>query len=155
MSKPVPYRETLQMQLRAAYFALHRHSNRHFLPFETTADQYVLLSYLAEEDGITQKELSSRCSSDARTIGTMIELLEHNGLVERQPDPSDGRARLVFLTKNGRARHTQLRKNSEEVRETLYGALEPEELAIVQKALDRIALAFEESLQTTGQTQIS
>ena len=130
------------MRLRAAYFALHRHSNRHFLQFETTADQYVLLSYLAEEDGITQKELSARCSSDARTIGTMIELLEHKGLVKRQPDPSDGRARLVFLTKNGRARHTKLRKNSEEVRETLYGALEPEELEIVQKALDRIAEAF-------------
>jgi DNA-binding MarR family transcriptional regulator len=143
------------MRLRAAYSALHRHSNRHFLQFETTADQYVLLSYLAEEDGITQKELSARCSSDARTIGTMIELLEHKGLVERQPDPSDGRAWLVFLTKNGQARHTQLRKNSEEVRETLYGTLEPEELVIVEKALDRIAEAFEESHQTTGRPRIS
>ena len=85
----------------------------------------------------------------------MIELLERNGLVDRQPHPSDRRAWQVFLTDTGRARHTQLRKNSEEVRETLYGALEPEELVIVQKALDRIAEAFKESLQTTGQTQIS
>ena len=89
--KTVPYCETLQMRLRAAYFAMHRHSNRHFLQLETTADQYVLLSYLAEEDGITQQELSTRCSSDARTIGTMIELLQRNGLVERQPHPSDRR----------------------------------------------------------------
>jgi DNA-binding MarR family transcriptional regulator len=143
------------MRLRAAYSALHRHSNRHFLQFETTADQYVLLSYLTEEDGITQKELSARCSSDARTIGTMIELLEHKGLVERQPDPSDGRAWQVFLTKNGRARHAELRKNSEEIRDVLYGALDPEELAIVQKALDRIAEAFKESDQTTGRPRIS
>jgi DNA-binding MarR family transcriptional regulator len=150
-----PYCETLQMRLRAAYSALHRHSNRHFLQFETTADQYVLLSYLTEEDGITQKELSARCSSDARTIGTMIELLEHKGLVERQPDPSDGRAWQVFLTKNGRARHAELRKNSEEIRDVLYGALDPEELAIVQKALDRIAEAFKESDQTTGRPRIS
>jgi DNA-binding MarR family transcriptional regulator len=111
-------------------------------PDDTTADQYVLLSYLAEEDGITQQELSSRCSSDARTIGTMIELLERNGLVERQPHPSDRRAWQVFLTNNGQARHAQLRKNSEEIREVLNGALEPEELAIVQKALDRIVEAF-------------
>ncbi|MFT5470573.1 MAG: MarR family transcriptional regulator for hemolysin [Verrucomicrobiales bacterium] len=145
MPEPTPYRETLQMRLRAAYFALHRHSNRHFLQFETTADQYVLLCFLAEEDGISQKALSGRCSSDARTIGTMIELLEHKGLVQRQPDPSDGRARQVFLTKNGRARHAQLKNNSDEIRETLYGALEPEELGIVEKALDRIAEAFEES----------
>jgi DNA-binding MarR family transcriptional regulator len=140
--KPVPYGETLQMRLRTAYFAMHRHFNRHFLQFETTADQFVLLSYLAEEDGITQQELSSRCSSDARTIGTMIELLEHNGLVERQPHPSDRRVWQVLLTDNGRARHAQLRKNSEEIREVLDGALELEELAIVQKALDRIAEAF-------------
>ena len=127
------------MRMRAAYFAMHRHSNRHFLQFETTADQYVLLSYLAEEDGITQQELSSRCSSDARTIGTM---LERNGLVERQPHPSDRRAWQVFLTNNGQARHAHLRKNSEEIRDALNGALEPEELAIVQKALDRIVEAF-------------
>jgi len=155
MPKPKRYCETLQMRLRAAYFALHRHSNRHFLQFETTADQYVLLSYLAEEDGITQKELSARCSSDARTIGTMIELLERNGLVERQSHPSDRRAWQVFLTKNGQARHAQLRENSEEIRNVLYNALEPEELAIIQKALDRIAEAFEQSHQTTGRTQIS
>jgi len=142
ISKPVRYAETLQMRLRAAYFAMHRHSNRHFLQFETTADQYVLLSYLAEEDGITQQELSSRCSSDARTIGTMIELLERNGLVERQPHPSDRRAWQVFLTDTGRARHAQLRKNSEEIRDVLDGTLETGELAIVQKALDRIAEAF-------------
>jgi DNA-binding MarR family transcriptional regulator len=46
------------------------------------------------------------------------------------------------LTNNGQARHAQLRKNSEEIREVLNGALEPEELAIVQKALDRIVEAF-------------
>ena len=142
MLKTVPYCETLQMRLRAAYFAVHRHSNRHFLQFETTDDQYVRLSYLAEEDGITQQELSSQCSSDARTIGTMIELLERNGLVERQPHPSDRRAWQVFLTDTGRARHAQLRKNSEEIRDALNDTLDPEEQAIVQKALDRIAEAF-------------
>jgi hypothetical protein len=37
---------------------------------------------------------------------------------------------------------TGRRKNSEEIRDILNGALEPEELAIVQKTLDRIAEAF-------------
>ena len=55
----------------------------------------------------------------------MIELLERNCLVERQPHPSDRRAWHVFMTDNGRARHAQLRKNSEDIREILDGALEP------------------------------
>jgi DNA-binding MarR family transcriptional regulator len=140
-----PYRETLQMRLRAAYFALHRYSNRHFSQFDMTADQYVLLSYLAEEDGITQQELSSRCSSDPRTIGTMIDLLEGRGLVERQLHPSDRRKWQVFLTDTGRTRHAQLKENSEGIRDLLDGALEPRELAIVQKALDQIAEVFVKS----------
>lgn len=136
------YRETLQMRLRAAYFALHRHSNRHFLQFDMTADQYVLLSYLAEEDGITQQELSCRCSSDARTIGTMIDLLERKELVERQPHPSDRRKWQVFLTDAGKERHAQLKESSEVIRQTLYDALDSNELAVLQKTLDRIAGAF-------------
>jgi DNA-binding MarR family transcriptional regulator len=140
------------MRLRAAYFAKNRHSSRHFLLFETTADQYVLLSYLAEEEGITQQQLSTRCSSDAPTIGTMIELLQRNGLVERQPHPSDRRAWLVFLTNTGWAHHAQLRKNSEEIRDVLNGTLEPEELAFVQKALDRIAEPFRNASETPNPT---
>lgn len=99
MCKTVLYGETLQMQ------------------FETTADQDVLLSFCAEEDGITQLELSSRCSSDRR---------------EWQ----------VFLTDARQARHAHLRQNSGEIRDVLNGVLEPEELTIIQKTLDRIADAF-------------
>ena len=49
---------------------------------------------------------------------------------------------LSYKEDTGRGRHAQLRKSSEEIRDVLSGALEPEELAIVQKALDRIAEAF-------------
>ena len=69
---------------------------------------------------------SLKLRPDARTIWTMIELLECNGLVERQPHPSDRRAWQVFLTDTGRARHAQLRENSEEIRDVLDGTLEPE-----------------------------
>jgi DNA-binding MarR family transcriptional regulator len=34
---------------------------------------------------------------------TMVRLLERDGLVERRPDPEDGRAALVFLTPRARA----------------------------------------------------
>ncbi|MEQ8785845.1 MAG: MarR family transcriptional regulator [Pirellulaceae bacterium] len=137
-----PYRESLPMRLRAAYFALHRHSNRHFLQFDTTADQYVLLSYLAEEDGVTQQELARRCSSDPRTIGTMIDLLETKGWVERRPHPADRRAWLVCLTRTGRTRQAELRQNSEAIRDTLRSVLEPEEMEVVLAALDKLAGAF-------------
>jgi DNA-binding MarR family transcriptional regulator len=33
---------------------------------------------------------------------TMVRLLERDGLVQRRPDPNDGRAALVFLTERAR-----------------------------------------------------
>src|SRR5215211_7069366 len=40
---------------------------------------------------------------DEATMTTMTRLLERDGLVERRPDQTDGRAALVFLTARGRA----------------------------------------------------
>ena len=39
--------------LRAAYFGMHRVSDAHFTRHGVTADQFVLLACLAEEDAIT------------------------------------------------------------------------------------------------------
>ena len=43
-------------------------------------------------------ELARRARLSKQTMTTMIPRLERDGLLERRPDPSDARARLVFLT---------------------------------------------------------
>ena len=43
-------------------------------------------------------ELAQRARLSKQTMTTMIPRLERDGLLERRPDPSDARARLVFLT---------------------------------------------------------
>jgi len=55
--EPTPYRERLQMRLQAAYFGLHRRSDRNFALFDRTAD-FVWSSYLADEGGRKHPELS-------------------------------------------------------------------------------------------------
>jgi len=84
--------------LRAAYLALHRVSDDHFSGYGVTADQYVLLVRLADGDAITQQELARRIFSDPSTTGAMLVLLERRGLVARQRDPHNNRARLVALS---------------------------------------------------------
>jgi DNA-binding MarR family transcriptional regulator len=61
-----------------------------------------ILVPLFEEDGLRMGELAARARLSKQTMTTMVRLLERDGLVERRPDASDGRAWLVFLT--GRAR---------------------------------------------------
>jgi DNA-binding MarR family transcriptional regulator len=89
--------------MRGAYLNFHRRAQAHFGKRGVTADQYVILAMLAEEDDLTQKELTRRTYSDANTVTAMLNRLEEKGLVERQLCDRDRRARRVHLTKKGRA----------------------------------------------------
>ncbi|HYV39210.1 MAG TPA: MarR family transcriptional regulator, partial [Gemmataceae bacterium] len=102
--------------LRAAYFGLHRLSDVHFTSHGVTADQFVLLARLAEQDGITQQALARLASSDPSTIRAMLILLEGRGLVARERNPDDSRARLVTLTTKGRRVFQRLFRSSEPIR---------------------------------------
>jgi DNA-binding MarR family transcriptional regulator len=54
-------------------------------------------------DGIQVSELTKLARVRKQTMAQAVEELEQLGYVERRPDPSDGRARLVFLTPRGQA----------------------------------------------------
>ena len=62
-----------------------------------------LLVPLFEEDGLRMGELARRARLSKQTMTTMVRLLERDGLVTREPDPADGRAALVRLTRRARA----------------------------------------------------
>ena len=53
--------------LRAAYLALHRQTNECFAKGEVTADQFVLLSALADSNAVTQQERVRRANSDPKS----------------------------------------------------------------------------------------
>lgn len=57
-----------------------------------------ILVPLFEEDGLRLGEIARRAQLSKQTMTTLVRLVEHDGLVERRPDPSDGRATLVYLT---------------------------------------------------------
>jgi len=57
-----------------------------------------ILVPLFEEDGLRIGELARRSRLSKQTMTTMVRLLERDGLVRRERDPSDGRAFRVALT---------------------------------------------------------
>ena len=88
--------------LRAVCSGMNSISDDHFSRYGVTADPFVLLACLAEQDRITQQELACRAASDSSTIPAMLVLLEGRGLLTRERHPDDRRARLVTLTAKGR-----------------------------------------------------
>jgi DNA-binding MarR family transcriptional regulator len=62
-----------------------------------------LLVPLFEQDGLRMSELAARSRLSKQTMTTMVRLLERDGLVRRERDPSDARAMHVYLTSKSRA----------------------------------------------------
>jgi DNA-binding MarR family transcriptional regulator len=125
--------------LRTAYLALHRQTDGCFAKDGVTADQFVLLSALADADGVTQQELVRRVGSDPNTVRAMLLLLESRGLVARERHPSDGRARCVTLTIKGRQVFKKLWTKSEPLRARLLAAFRPDEATALLGYLRRVA----------------
>jgi DNA-binding MarR family transcriptional regulator len=125
--------------LRAAYLALHRQTNACFADDGVTADQFVVLSALADARAATQQELVRRVGSDPNTVRAIVLRLEGRGLVTRQPHPADGRARCVALTAKGRQVFQKLWTKSEPLRARLLGAFRPDEVTALVELLHRVA----------------
>jgi DNA-binding MarR family transcriptional regulator len=134
----------IAMGLRAAYWAMHRQTDACFARHGVTANQFVLLALLAEDDGITQQQLVQRASSDPNTVRAMLVLLESRGLVSRKRHPDDGRARNVTLTHKGRQTYNKLVKESEPLREQLLAVFQPEQADVLVGFLNRISDAMEQ-----------
>lgn len=132
----------LAMALREAYWTMHRQADACLQPLGVTANQFVLLSLLHDEDGITQRDLVERASSDPSTIRAMVVTLERKGLVDRKPHPRDGRAWCVRLSAKGRRTYENLWKNSESFRDRLRDIFEPGEGETLLRLLVRLSAAM-------------
>lgn len=137
----------IPMSLRAAYLSMHRQSEMNAQKHGITANQFVLLMFLAEDDGISQRDLVERAFSDPNTIRAMLVLLEKRGLVERDQHPEDGRKRNVTITLKGREIYQKVSDENETMRQTLTSLFSPEEIQKLILFLDTISKAMTESVR--------
>lgn len=66
--------------------------------FELSRSQSRILIRLSRQDGQNQTELAENLGMEKAPLGTIIDKMESAGLIERRPDPNDGRRRLVYST---------------------------------------------------------
>jgi DNA-binding MarR family transcriptional regulator len=135
----------LAMRLRRAYLALHRRAGALLATAGATADQFVLLDALAAPEagaGVTQRQLSARSGSDANTVAAVVARLEQRGLLRRDPDARDGRARRVRLTPAGRRLHRRLLSASRGLHDRIRDALAPGRRRVVLSALTELTEAM-------------
>lgn len=61
-----------------------------------------ILSYLYQQDHITQKELADLCHLNPATMSRNLDKLEQMGFLKREANPSCRRSFLICLTEKGR-----------------------------------------------------
>jgi DNA-binding MarR family transcriptional regulator len=98
---------------------------------ELTLPQYFLLRELYAEEGLTQRDLSSRVGVLEPTIVATIDALEKRGLVVRERSTTDRRKVRVILTPAARdARATLLGYAASVLDEALAGLADAEIVAL-------------------------
>lgn len=105
---------------------------------EITPEQWTVLLYLWEKDGVTQQELCNATFKDKPSMTRLIDNMERLQLVVRVSDKHDRRINLIHLTDNGRNLEEKARfVANRTLKEALYG-LTVEEIRVSQNVLRKI-----------------
>ena len=133
--------------LRRAWYGLNQAFRRRITHLAITPDQYTVLRNLREcgEKGLTQKALTRKMSSDPNTVASLLERMETAGLLERNVDEHDRRARRIHLLPLGQERYQQARQIAHELQSDILSTLPTEDCAVFMRDLQQMADACREA----------
>jgi MarR family transcriptional regulator, transcriptional regulator for hemolysin len=89
-----------------------------------TRAQWVLLARLERFEGLKQSELAEMLDLQPITVTRLLDRLSNNGLIERRADPTDRRAKRLFLTPAAKPLLEQLAELGEQLMTTALHGVE-------------------------------
>lgn len=104
---------------------------------EVTLPQARLMARIGP-DGTRPTELADSAQVTKQTAGFLVDQLAKAGYVERVPDPSDARARLVRISAHGRRAQALARKVEAEVTDEWAAHLGDRDLAELRRIMGRL-----------------
>lgn len=100
---------------------------------------YGVLTHLAKQSAANQLTLATAIGYDKSRLIVLLDELEQDGLVRREPDPADRRNRRVRLTPAGKARLAAVRADIRAMEDDLLDGLSPAERRSLIRMLTRLA----------------
>jgi DNA-binding MarR family transcriptional regulator len=101
-----------------------------------------ILSSLVQRGALRLSTLAELADVEAAIITREMRVLTARGFVEVQPDPSDGRARLVQITPDGKMAYQRYRDAIDEIIAVTFRAWTAAELSTLRRVLARVADDF-------------
>ena len=120
--------------------AINRKLYRNFRQYniDITPEQWAVLLYLWEKDGVTQQELCNATFKDKPSMTRLIDNMERLNLVVRISNKMDRRTNLIHLTKRGRDLEEMSRFVANKTLKEALKGLTIEELDISQEVLRKV-----------------
>jgi DNA-binding MarR family transcriptional regulator len=135
--------DELVADLSVSIGLLVRRSGQRKAAGELTMPESTCLSRLDREGPATSSELAKQEQISPQSMGATLAGLEERGLVERRPDPGDGRKVVMSLTARGRRALQQRRAaGADAMAQALasgFTAAELEQLRVAAPLFERLA----------------
>lgn len=87
--------------IKRLYILMNQHIDDILKAHGMARSQFQVLFHIRKNGELTQKELQNIMHVEPATLSGLTDVLERKGWLERKAHPSDGRARLLQLTKSG------------------------------------------------------
>jgi MarR family transcriptional regulator, transcriptional regulator for hemolysin len=131
------------------YESLGFHCNLTFKAFVTALEsrlketrvspaQFLALAHLTALGPLSQKDLSNLLSITPATTVRLVDRMERDGWVTRQPDPDDGRANRVVLTKEALKVWEEASQIARALLNQAYRGIHSAEIEAVKRVLERV-----------------
>jgi DNA-binding MarR family transcriptional regulator len=112
--------------------------------------QLTLLAWIAAAPGSGIQEAAAGLGLTAPTVSVGVRRLEESGLLERTPDPQDGRSIRLYVTGQGQALHEQIQGFRRQKMRRLLTGLTPDEQITLLGLLEKAVTAAENKQHATG-----
>jgi MarR family transcriptional regulator for hemolysin len=122
--------------------------------FGMTRAQWQVLSRLERSEGLKQAELAEMLDLQPITLTRLVDRLCHNGLIERRPDPTDRRAKRLFLTEEARPLMDRLAVFGEELMGEVLAGIDDSEVKLLLSKLGRAKENLREAIQKSSEAKI-
>ncbi len=132
----------LMEQMRDLHLRMHRLFNDRMRAQGASLAQLKLLLLIERCGEMRSTDIAEALGQAPRTVTEAVDAAERGGLVVRNPDPSDRRAKRINLTEEGRAVIRDVAPHREAFTAQFFGVLDSEDqekfLTILQVLNDRL-----------------
>ncbi|WP_305822531.1 MarR family winged helix-turn-helix transcriptional regulator [Massilia brevitalea] len=98
------------------------------------------------KEPLSQRALADLLGIEGPSVVSMLDRLERDGLVRREPSPLDRRVKLAHLTDDGRALYAKVRKEADAFRSAMLDGLDPATLTAAAELLEGLRARIGERL---------